>query len=284
MKTELIVGVAQMTSIDSVAENVKQISKLVRSVSEPCSFVLFPENCLYFRLEKKQQLPQISFESEHIKALQRLSDETQQRLMLGGVPWVSEKSSSKVKNSIVLIAPNKKPQVYYSKIHLFDVDVPGAPPVRESEVFDGGERPCILEVDGFLIGLSICYDLRFSYLYDIYARLEVDAVVVPSAFLVPTGLAHWHTLLKSRAIENQCYVLAAAQSGEHKSANGSRMTYGHTLAVGPWGDVLCDLGNQAPKVEVITLKKEEINKVRSQIPMKNHRKQMALADILRVSL
>jgi predicted amidohydrolase len=269
---QIVIGLAQMTSVDSIQENIRQITDLVESIDEHCELIVFPENCLFFRTDRSQKLPKITLTGTEISLLQELSKKTRKTLLLGGVPTESVVSTNKVSNSIIKIAPTEKPQILYSKMHLFDVDVPGAPSVRESEVFEAGTQPHVYEFLGFKIGLSICYDVRFSSLYEYYARKSVDAIVVPSAFLVPTGQAHWHVLLKARAIESQCYIIAPAQSGEHIGSAGSRTTFGHSLVVGPWGEILMDLQNSKPKVELITLKRNEIEKVRMQIPMHLHRK------------
>jgi nitrilase len=128
-----------------------------------------------------------------------------------------------------------------------------------------------MELKGWKIGLSICYDLRFSELFLTYAKQAVDLILVPSAFLVPTGRAHWHVLLRARAIEAQAYVLAAAQGGKHISGKAQRETFGHTLAVGPWGEVISEL-EEAPGHIIIELRPESITKVREQIPMDGHRR------------
>jgi predicted amidohydrolase len=154
---------------------------------------------------------------------------------------------------------------------LFDVEVAGAPPVRESDYFNGGSEARVVEIDGWKFGLSICYDLRFAELYLRYAREKADVILVPSAFLVPTGEAHWHVLLRARAIEAQCFVAAPAQSGEHHSDSQVRKTYGHSLVVDPWGKVLAEL-KESPQIQVVELDRELITKARRQIPMGGHRR------------
>ncbi|NJM10425.1 MAG: hypothetical protein HC883_06135 [Bdellovibrionaceae bacterium] len=175
-----------------------------------------------------------------------------------------------MKNSTILFEAGKGPRVVYTKVHLFDVDVEGAPPVRESELFVNGDHPAILDFHGWKIGLSICYDLRFAELYLNYAQ-AVDLILVPSAFLVPTGEAHWHTLLRARAIEAQAYVAAPAQGGEHGSGDQFRSTYGHSLVVDPWGRVVVDMKLETG-LQTVELVREAIEKVRRQIPMKSHRR------------
>jgi deaminated glutathione amidase len=187
----------------------------------------------------------------------------------------------RLSNATVWIDPSGDIKIKYRKIHLFDVDVEGQKPIRESDHFAPGYRPEIIEIGGWRIGLTICYDLRFADLFLAYAREAVDLVLVPSAFLVPTGRAHWETLLRARAIESQLYVAAAAQSGEHASAIGDakRYTYGRSLVVDPWGGIMAEAKTEASGVQVLTslLRQSELAKVRAQIPMASHRK----SDLLR---
>ncbi|MGH7033927.1 MAG: nitrilase-related carbon-nitrogen hydrolase, partial [Stellaceae bacterium] len=125
----------------------------------------------------------------------------------------------------------------YDKIHMFDVDLPGGESYRESSAYRPGNRAVVAATPWGRLGLSVCYDLRFPHLYRALAQGGADFLAVPAAFTVPTGRAHWHVLLRARAIENGCFVLAPAQEGEH--AEGRR-TYGHSLIVAPWGEVLAE--------------------------------------------
>ena len=151
----------------------------------------------------------------------------------------------------------------YDKIHLFDVALEGQAPIGESKRFAPGTRAVLAQTPWGPFGLSICYDLRFPYLYRAYAQAGAVLMFIPSAFTVPTGQAHWEVLLRARAIETGSFVLAAAQAGQH--ADG-RQTYGHALAVDPWGAVLADLGSQAPCLRLIDLDLAAVTRARAQIP------------------
>jgi deaminated glutathione amidase len=151
----------------------------------------------------------------------------------------------------------------YDKIHLFDVALEGQAPIGESKRFAPGSRAVLAQTPWGPFGLSICYDLRFPYLYRAYAQAGAVLMFIPSAFTVPTGQAHWEVLLRARAIETGAFVLAAAQAGHH--ADG-RQTYGHALAVDPWGAVLADLGSQAPCLRLIDLDLAAVTRARAQIP------------------
>lgn len=157
----------------------------------------------------------------------------------------------------------------YDKMHLFDVDLPTGESWRESAVYQGGDGPVLVEGTPVgTLGLTICYDLRFPALFAHLAEAGADVIAVPAAFTVPTGEAHWHTLLKARAIEAGLFVVAAAQVGDH--ADG-RATYGHSLAVDPWGDVLLDMRTTSG-VGFVEIDLARIDEVRSRVPALSHRR------------
>lgn len=268
MKDSLKVAVCQMTSVDDVARNCDQILKLLENANG-AELVIFPENALYLRINKDSSMPGLNLGSECFSNLKESALKMKTTILVGSAPMLEE--SGRISNATVLITPSSV-EVVYRKIHLFDVDVAGSPSVRESDSFQHGSETNVLEIAGWKLGLSICYDLRFSELYARYAKLNVDAILVPSAFLVPTGMAHWHVLLRARAIESQAYVIAPAQAGEHKSETGSRKTFGHSLVVDPWGEVICDIAETGPKVEICELKRERLDWVRRQIPQAGHRR------------
>lgn len=268
----LRIAVAQMTSVDDIDSNCQQMLNLIGDVPDLSlvDLVTFPENALYFRLDKNKPLPGLESDAACFKRLAEAASHHQVTLLIGSAPMLE--SSGRTSNATVMIRPNGSIEVAYRKIHLFDVDVVGQPPVRESDLFTHGEETRVIEVEGWRIGLSICYDLRFAELYTRYARQNVDAIFVPSAFLVPTGQAHWHVLLRARAIESQAYVIAPAQGGEHVSGQASRKTFGHSLVVDPWGDVILEVTQKTPEIKVVTLERQRLDWVRSQIPQSSHRR------------
>jgi predicted amidohydrolase len=267
--TQLKVAIVQLTSIDDVEKNVDQILRIADELPQDLDLICLPENALYFRIEKPQPMPALTLDHPQVLRLQKWVDGQTAGLMVGSVP-ISE-TRGRPFNATVFLRPNEKAEIVYRKIHLFDVDVPGAPPVRESESFSHGPESAIVEWRGWRMGLSICYDLRFAELYNYYGRENVDLILIPSSFLVPTGKAHWDILVRSRAIENQCFVVAAAQSGEHVSASGEkRHTYGHSMVVGPWGDKWVELEHDHDW-GAASLEKSALKEVRSRIPMKQHR-------------
>ena len=163
----------------------------------------------------------------------------------------------------------------YDKIHLFDVDLPSGESWRESNTYVPGDTPVLAETPWGPLGLSICYDLRFPDLYRALSGAGADFVAIPAAFTVPTGEAHWHVLMRARAIESEMFVIAAAQTGHHEDG---RETYGHSLVVDPWGTVLLDAGT-APGVYTVDLPVDRLAQVRSRIPVLQHRK--AIGSVVR---
>lgn len=185
--------------------------------------------------------------------------------------------SGKIANRAFVIDPNGQIRARYDKIHLFDVDLPTGESWRESAVYSGGERSVLVDATPVgRLGLTICYDLRFPELYAKLAENGADVVATPAAFTVPTGRAHWEVLLRARAIEAGLFVVAAAQVGSHEDG---RETYGHSLVVGPWGEVLLDMGD-APGVGFVELDLQEIETVRSRLPALRHRRKIPDPDIV----
>ena len=188
-------------------------------------------------------------------------------LSIGSLAVLGE--DGKVANRSYVIDREGHVRARYDKIHLFDVDLPTGESWRESNVYAAGQG--VVLVNGTPVGklgLTICYDLRFPMLFARIAEADADLISVPAAFTVPTGHAHWHVLLRARAIEAGLYVVAAAQVGRHEDG---RQTFGHSLVVDPWGDVLLDMGDQVG-VGFADIDLKRISDVRSRIPALNHRR------------
>ncbi len=267
------IAITQMTSTDDHLLNLARMKELaLEAASGGACMVFFPENALYFRVGGAAQLPMFALEDEIWQELGDIAKTYNLNLFLGSVAVPS--SSGLPTASTVWISPLGKCQVVYSKTHMFDVDVAGQMPVRESEVFKPGTGPASLEVAGVRLGFSICYDVRFSNLYAEYARKEVDLILVPSAFLTTTGQAHWEVLVRARAIESQAFLVAPAQVGTHRSnayPDSVRKTHGHSMVVNPWGQVMVDMG-ETTGVHCVDIDLNLIESVRQQIPMKQHRR------------
>ena len=200
----------------------------------------------------------------------------------GGVHTAAE-DPSKIYNTHVIIDETGQIKSFYHKIHLFDVSIPGKVNLKESKTTSPGQKLVVCDSPIGKLGLSICYDMRFPEMYvELVQRGGADVCLVPSAFTVPTGLAHWHALLKSRAIESQCYVIAAAQVGRH---NEKRKSYGHSLAYDPWGELLVDAGGyddddfiddeispvNVPSIVTCDIDLNLVQSVRERMPIQQHR-------------
>ncbi|MBO9666938.1 MAG: carbon-nitrogen hydrolase family protein [Bdellovibrio sp.] len=272
MSSELVVAAAQMTSIDDTDANLMQMEALLEDIfkTHKPRLVGFPENCLYMRVKEGDKIHGFTLAHEAFARLAELAQKYDTYLHLGSVPLQIE---GHLYNSSVLITPKGEVRSTYQKLHLFDIHLEGQKPIRESDVFRHGQRPSVIEVDGWKIGETICYDVRFAELFSQYARKEVDLILVPAAFLVKTGEAHWEILLRARAIESQSYLMASAQGGTHTGVSGGvRETYGHSLIIDPWGTVAGQVERRAVGFTVVTLSKERVEGVRRQIPMKFHRR------------
>lgn len=187
---------------------------------------------------------------------------------LGSLALLAAADSERLVNRGFVIDGKGEIRARYDKIHLFDVDLDTGESWRESAVYDAGERAVICNTPVGKLGLSVCYDLRFPALYQALSDAGAELFAIPAAFTVPTGRAHWRTLLRARAIENAVFVLAAAQQGKHEDG---RETYGHSLAVDPWGEVLCDM-EEGAGLGYAEIAMERLHDVRKRIPVLSHRR------------
>lgn len=187
---------------------------------------------------------------------------------LGSLALKDRRADGRLVNRGLVIDDKGAIRAQYDKMHLFDVDLPTGESWRESAAYAPGERAVVAETPWAAIGLSVCYDLRFPALYQRLSDAGAQILAVPAAFTVPTGRAHWHTLLRARAIESACFVIAAAQAGRHEDG---RETYGHSLVVDPWGEVLLDMGEQAG-LGFADIGLARLDDVRARIPVLSHRR------------
>ena len=235
------VAAIQMTSSHDVAENLASAAALLREAKDAGALVAcLPENFSFIGLKDADKL-QVA-EADGNGPVQAFLSDTARRLkmwILGGTIVIRTKDSSRVANSSLLIDAEGERVARYDKIHLFDVTIPGRnEQYRESNHVLRGRNPVIADTPVGKLGLSVCYDMRFPELYRELVSQGAEWLAMPAAFTVPTGQAHWETLLRARAIENLCYVVAPAQSGLHTSG---RETYGDSLIVDYWGQVLSRL-------------------------------------------
>ncbi|MDQ6979064.1 MAG: carbon-nitrogen hydrolase family protein [Mariprofundaceae bacterium] len=190
-------------------------------------------------------------------------------LIAGGFLYHSEHQHPLPYNRCLVINPDGCIVTHYDKIHLFDADVDDGISYRESNYVRPGMQPTTVDIEAWRLGLSICYDLRFPELYRHYSRQGCHALVVPAAFTHTTGQAHWEVLLRARAIENQCYVIAAGQSGHHA---GARRTWGHSMVIDPWGKIIAQCAEEDNAIITATLDPTLLTQCRTQLPTLPHRR------------
>ncbi|HEX3808744.1 MAG TPA: carbon-nitrogen hydrolase family protein [Rhizomicrobium sp.] len=257
----------QLRSSDDVEENIRTASELIREAKgQGAQFVGTPENTTLMAPDGGAKLEK-SFAEDHDPALPKfraLTEELGIWLLVGSL--AIKVSERKTANRSFLINPRGGIAASYDKIHLFDVDLPSGEQYRESNTVAGGDRAVLAETSWGKVGLTICYDLRFPNLYRTLSKAGAFMLTVPSAFTETTGKAHWHTLLRARAIENGAFVFAPAQGGTH--ANG-RKTYGHSLIVSPWGEIIAEAGTE-PGVIVADIDPALSQDARARIPNLQH--------------
>lgn len=265
------VGVIQMRSVDDVARNLSAAHDLVReAVREGADWVALPEMFGFLRREGQAFPCAAPIDESEILAAVRGWARTHGVWILGGsVPEAA--ADGRVYNTSVMVSPDGRDVAVYRKIHLFDVDLSdqGGQPYRESDSIAPGGEIVSAVTDFGGVGLSICYDLRFPELYRALAREpDVRFLTVPSAFAPQTGRDHWEVLLRARAIENQCFVVAPAQWGRHTP---DRASHGHAMVVDPWGQVLADAPDEVC-VRVVECDLEAQDRVRASLPVGAHRR------------
>ena len=258
----------QLNAGREVEPNIRAASDLVRRARDAgADLIMTPEVSDMIEPKRVLREEKARAESAHpmLAAFRELAREISAHLLLGSI-IVRMEGDGRLANRSFLIAPNGGILARYDKIHMFDVDLPGGESYRESAVFKPGEGTTLAALPWGVLGLTICYDLRFPHLYRALAQGGADFLTVPSAFTVPTGKAHWHVLLRARAIENGCFVFAPAQCGEH--AEG-RKTYGHSLIVAPWGEVLAEAGDE-PEYIIAEIDPAKIAEARRAVPSLGH--------------
>jgi predicted amidohydrolase len=257
----------QLRSSDDVQENIRVASGLIREAhAKGANFVATPENTTLMALDGGAKLEK-SFPEDIDPALPQfraLAGELELWLLVGSL--AIKVGKNKTANRSFLIDPKGRIAARYDKIFLFDVDLPNGETYRESSTVEGGHRAAVGDLPWAKIGLSICYDLRFPQLYRRLAQAGASILTVPSAFTETTGKAHWHVLLRARAIENGAFVIAPAQGGTH--ANG-RHTYGHSMIVAPWGEVLAEAGTE-PSVITANIDIAAVMDARGRVPSLRH--------------
>ena len=265
------IAVCQTNSgIDPVENATALVSMVETSAKAGAAIVFTPEMSGLLDRNGTRAAGSIGCETDDkvLKVLQKAASAHSVWIALGSLALAGEREDGRLVNRSFVIDDSGTVRARYDKLHLFDVDLATGESWRESARYAPGEAAVVVDTPLATLGLSICYDLRFPALYGALSDAGAQLLTVPAAFTVPTGEAHWHILLRARAIENAAYVVAAAQSGHHQDG---RSTFGHSLVVDPWGKVLLDMG-EGQGVGFAEIDLEVVQKARRQIPVLEHRR------------
>ena len=269
-------GIIQMCSVSDVAANIAKASGLVeRCVGEDgARWVCLPEHWNWAggstgdKVANADDVPG----GRAYGAAQALAAKHNIWLHAGSLleraRGMDGKPLGKVHNTTVVFDPGGREVAIYRKIHLFDIDLPTGERWRESAAYSPGDRAVAINTPVGRLGMTICYDLRFPRLFESLRDSGATIIAVPAAFTVPTGKAHWHSLLRARAVDNGCFIVAPAQTGHH--ADG-RETFGHSLVIDPWGDVLLDMGEE-PGLAVVEIDLAKVQEIRQRLPLASHQR------------
>ncbi len=261
-------------SDDPVANLAATHAMLAEAAAQGAAFVCTPEvsNCISTSRDHQRD---VLFHEEEDLTLAALREDAQKLgiwLLIGSLGLKTGDADGRFANRSFLISPEGEIVARYDKIHMFDVQVTPTETWKESSAYRPGGKAVLATTPFAKIGMTICYDIRFPALYQALADAGAQILTVPAAFSPVTGAAHWHTLLRARAIETGCFVVAPAQTGTHASArNKTRDTYGHSLVVAPWGEVVLDAGRE-PGVYTVELDLSQIDKARSMVPSLSHKR------------
>ena len=267
MSQQFRVGLVQNSAIDDLQHNLDECDMLInQAVAQGADLICLPEYFACLERQDKDYLENGFAEAEHpaLKHYQALSDKLQRWLLLGSLPI--KVAADKVHNRSYLISPDGEIIASYNKIHLFNVALKKGELYEESRTVSPGDSAVVADLPWGNLGLTICYDVRFPHLYRHLAKQGADFISVPAAFTATTGEAHWHVLLRSRAIETGCYIFAPGQCGRRP---WGRRTYGHSLVVSPWGEVLADAGDEVGVV-IAEIDRALVDEARRMIPSLSH--------------
>ena len=274
MTTAFTAACVQFTAGPEPEPNLRAVSDLIRRAREAgADFVMTPEASNFIESGKRRrEKARGEADDPFLAGMRALAKETGAWLLLGslvidpaGEP-AAETGEARLANRSFLVDPAGAIVARYDKIHMFDIDLPGGESYRESNAYRPGDGTVVAATPWGRLGMSVCYDVRFPHLYRALAQAGAEFLTVPSVFTVPTGSAHWHVLLRARAIENGCFVFAPAQWGEHAAG---RCSYGHSLIVDPWGEVLADAG-EGIGIASARIDPARIAEVRRMVPSLQH--------------
>jgi len=258
----------QMTAGPEVGPNLVAAATLIReAAADGAKFIATPENTSIIEPNRARNFEKSFPEDSHpgLPCFSALARELKIWLLVGSMPIKVD--GERLANRSLLFDDRGRLTARYDKIHLFDVDLPNGEKYRESERIRPGAQAVVTPTPWGPLGMTVCYDLRFPHLYRDLAKAGATMISIPAAFTVPTGKAHWHVLLRARAIETGAFVFAPAQCGEHA---GGRRTYGHSLIVAPWGEILAEAGDDAPGIIMADIDFTAVEQARGQVPSLKH--------------
>jgi predicted amidohydrolase len=271
------VALVQTRAPTTQAAALAHVTPLVREAAAAgAKLILTPEGTNLLQRDRASLVETVTPLEDDVcvDGLRDLAAELGVWLLIGSA--MVRRGDSKVANRSVLVDPKGAIVATYDKVHLFDVDLAGGERYRESASFEPGQQAVVAEAAGVRLGLSVCYDIRFATLYRALAKAGAEALTVPAAFTRPTGAAHWEILLRARAIETGAYVLAPAQGGQHEDG---RATWGHSMVVSPWGEILAAVDHDEPAVVRASLDLEAVARARASIPSLTHDRAFAAPEM-----
>ena len=274
MSRSFTAACVQFTAGPDPEPNLRTVCDLVRRArDEGADLIMTPEASNFIESgRRRRDKARREADDPFLAGMRSVARETGAWLLIGslvidptGEPD-AKAGETRLANRSFLVDPDGRIVARYDKIHMFDIDLPGGESYRESNAYRPGGRTVVADTPWGRLGMSVCYDLRFPHLYRALAQAGADFLTIPSVFTVPTGIAHWHVLLRARAIETGCFVFAPAQCGTHA---GGRETFGHALIIAPWGQVLADGGEQ-PGFIIADINTDEVDEARRMVPSLVH--------------
>ncbi len=269
MQTALL----QITSSDDPVQNLDMVRAMMAEAAEQgAGFILTPEvtNCVSTSTTRQREVLQHEEDDITLAGLRKQAADLGVWLLIGSLGIKTHDADGRFANRSFMINPKGQIVARYDKIHMFDVQVSETETFRESKNYRPGEIAVIADTDFGKVGMTICYDIRFPHLYAALAQAGAQILTVPAAFSPVTGAAHWDSLLRARAIETGCWVLAPAQAGAHPKTRGrTRYTHGHSMVVAPWGEVVIDAGTD-PGIHFFELHDSSVSEARRRVPSLTH--------------
>ena len=288
MSASFTAACVQFTAGPEPEPNLLTVCKLIRQARDAgADLIMTPEASNFIESgRRRREKARREADDPFLAGMRSVARETGAWLLIGslvidptGEPGAAD-GETRLATRSFLVDPAGGVVARYDKIHMFDIDLPSGESYRESAAYRPGDRTVVAETPWGRLGMSVCYDVRFPHLYRALAQAGADFLAVPSVFTVPTGSAHWHVLLRARAIENGCFVLAPAQWGEH---TGGRRSFGHSLIVDPWGEVLADAGDGVGLVSAL-IEVARVGEVRRMVPSLQHDRRFTRPELVERSL